>query len=205
MKVNYKFSFLGSRRYIHGTQMTYGFLDVLKNNGYFNSYDDIIQLSSVHKLLSDKQGYYIIDEQYDGVYSVSFSAKILDKVINGYFIETNEEVKTSIPYDEIGIIDGYILDIDNSTATVQIREYDNIFNVLISLIKQLEITKFSSEGYTAWLLGKYKIDWNMMHKEAIGKEMKVIITNNIDDQYLHIKIYVDGNYVGFMDDARQKI
>ena len=88
---------------------------------------------------------------------------------------------------------------------MQIREYDNIFNVLISLIKQLEITKFSSEGYTAWLLGKYKIDWNMMHKEAIGKEMKVIITNNIDDQYLHIKIYVDGNYVGFMDDARQKI
>lgn len=205
MKVNYKFSFLGSRRYINVTQTAYGFLEVLKNNGYFESYDEVTKYSSIHRVLSDKQGYFIIDEQYDGAYNVSFSAKINDKIVKGYFVETDEEIQDSVPYDEISIIDGYTLDLDTSTVTVRIKKYNNVFNVLIALIKKLEYGKYPQDGHTPWVVGKYNIEWNMMHKDIIGKEMKVVITNQIDGLYLHIKIYIDDYNVGFMDVARNKL
>ena len=57
------------------------------------------------------------------------------------------------------------------------------------LIKKLEYGKYPQDGHTPWVVGKYNIEWNMMHKDIIGKEMKVVITNQIDGLYLHIKIY----------------
>ena len=66
MKVNVKFDFLGNRNYIHSTSWLYKLLEILKENGYIKQNNEINKINAVFREKKDKQGYYLIDEEYKG-------------------------------------------------------------------------------------------------------------------------------------------
>ena len=155
--------------------------------------------------MADKQGYYIIDEVYSGSYNAIFTIQTVDRKITAYYIGNDEPVVNRVPYDEIHIIDGYSIDIDNKIADVKICRDDNLYNVIIALGKRLLLSAFNSEDYSSWKVGKFVVNWQELHNQPIGKILSFRVTNNIDDEYLQSKIYIDDKLIGILENARSKI
>lgn len=205
MRINIKFDFYEQRPYIHSTQLLYELLKLMKKNKYYKEEKDILKISCTYKVMADKQGYYIIDEEYSGSYNTIFIIQTADRKITAYYVEGDEPVVNRVPYDEINIIDGYTLDIDNKIADVKICRDDNLYNVIIGLGKRLILSTFSSEGYSSWKVGKFVINWKELNNKPIGKKLSFQITNNINDEYIQSKIYIDDKYIGILENARRKI
>lgn len=205
MKVDVKFDFYEQRPYVHSTQLLYALLNILKENKYYSEESDILKIVCVYKKMVNKQGYYIIDENYDGAYSTIFTIQLADRKISAYYIEYDEPVVNRIPYDEIHIIDGYELDEANNIAHVKLCRDDNLYNVIIALGKRLILTVFDSEGYTSWKVGKFSINWRELNNNPIGKKLSFAIKNNIDNEYIQSKIYIDDVNIGILENARSKL
>lgn len=205
MKINVKFDFYEQRPYIHSTQLLYELLKIMKDNNYYKEEKDLIKISCTYKVMADKQGYYIIDEVYSGSYNAIFTIQTVDRKITAYYIGNDEPVVNRVPYDEIHIIDGYSIDIDNKIADVKICRDDNLYNVIIALGKRLLLSAFNSEDYSSWKVGKFVVNWQELHNQPIGKKLSFQITNNINDEYIQSKIYIDDKYIGILENARRKI
>lgn len=205
MKVDMSFDFYEQRPYVHSTQLLYALLEILKDNRYYENESDILKIICVYKKMVNKQGYYIIDEIYNGEYSTIFTIQMGDKKITAYYVEKDEPVVNRIPYDEIHIIDGYELDIANKIAHVTICRDDNLYNVIIALGKRLILSAFDSEGYTSWKVGKFSINWRELNNNPVGRKLSFAIKNNIDDEYIQSKIYIDDINIGILENARSKL
>lgn len=205
MRINIKFDFYEQRPYIHSTQLLYELLKLMKKNKYYKEEKDILKISCTYKVMADKQGYYIIDEEYSGSYNTIFIIQTADRKITAYYVEGDEPVVNRVPYDEIHIIDGYSIDIDNKIADVKICRDDNLYNVIIALGKRLLLSAFNSEDYSSWKVGKFVVNWQELHNQPIGKILSFRVTNNIDDEYLQSKIYIDDKLIGILENARSKI
>lgn len=205
MKIDVKFNFLDKRQYVHSTQLTYKLLEILKNEGYYNVYNEIDQITSAFKMLVNKHGFYVIDEDFSNQSTTSFIVQIGNKKIRACYVEGSELVSENVPYDELSIIDGYSLDMDNLIASIKMVREDNIYNVIIALGKQLILKYLPIKGYTQWYAGKYNIKWNELHNHSIGKTLSVKICNNINDMYVQSKIYIDDIFVGTLDNIRDKV
>lgn len=205
MKVDVSFDFYEQRPYVHSTQLLYDLLKILKDNKYYEDECDILKIICVYKKMVSNQGYYIIDEIYNGDYSTIFTIQIKDKKITAYYVERVEPVINRIPYDEIHIIDGYELDVANKIAHVTICRDDNLYNVIIALGKRLILSTFDSEGYTSWKVGKFSINWKELNNKPIGRKLSFAIKNNIDDEYIQSKIYIDDINIGILENARSKL
>lgn len=204
MKVDVKFDFYEQRPYIHSTQLVYELLKIMKNNNYYNRDSEIIKIYCIYKSLCNKQGYYIIDEDYHGEFSTYFKIKLESVDINAYYIETEEKVINRIAYDEDNIILNHKIDELNKCAFVEVYRNDNLYNIIIALLKKLLNNLFVSDGYTSWKVGKFIVDWSKLHHNAVGKNLKICVHNSLDDMYVQSKIFLDDCLVGSIENAREK-
>lgn len=205
MKVDVKFDFLGSRHYIHSTQLTYKLLEILKEHGYYNSYSDVSKITSIYKSVADKQGFFIIDESYDGTHAAVFNIYINDKEYKAWYVEGDEPVNSRIDYDESSLITGFELDKANMQSLVKLKHDDLLYNTIIALGRQIVSAAIDTEGYTPWLIGKYNFKWGELHNNPVGKTLIFKVVNNIDNVYIQSKIYLDDVFIGTLDNARKKI
>lgn len=205
MRVNVEFEFLGNRNYIHSTQMTYKLLSILYERDYYKSYSEIMEIKSIFRKLADKQGYFSINEETNQDYSTLFQVVLAQRKINIYFYEGDTKVINRVPYDEISLIEDFNIYKNQLKVDIEIKNEFNIYNVLIAMLKQLLHAVFPIENYTGWLVGKYKINWSLLHMNPIGRKLSIQINNNIDQIYTHSKIFLDDSVVGIIDNARKKI
>lgn len=204
MKIYTEFDFLGSRTYIHSTSWLYKLLKLLKINNYISADNEIKKIDAVFRHKSDKQGYYIIDEEYEGNIGTYFNISLADRKIKAFYAEDKETVTNRISYDEDALADKCNIYYDERKASVIIDNYDTIYNVIVALNKKLLLDILPKENYTSWSVGKFSIYWDIMHNNPIGKELSVNVTNNIDNMYVKSKIYLQNEAIGSIDYARNK-
>lgn len=204
MKVYVNFNFLENRNYIHSTSWLYMLLGILKDNNYFNSVFDINNVSAVFRSKKNKQGYYLIDEECDNT-DIVFNFTIGDKKIKAYYIEDGNVVVDSMPYDEDGLVRESVIDKNERTSTIIIKNLDNIYNIIVSLNKKLLLTILPHEDFTSWSVGKFNLHWNKLHNNTFGKKLVIKLTNNIDNMYCKSIIYIDEQFVGTIDYARSRL
>lgn len=201
MKVNVKFDFLENRNYIHSTSLMYKLLEVLKEKAYINSYNEINKINIIYRNKTNKQGYYLIDEECTNADTI-FKITIGDSAINAYYIEAGEPVSNRISYDEDGIVKESIINKEESSSSMIIKSVDNIYNVIVSLNKKLLLNILPKENYTSWSVGKFTINWQELYNNSIGKKLTVKLINNINNMYCKSNIYIEDKLAGSIDYAR---
>lgn len=203
MKVNVKFDFLGNRNYIHSTSWLYKLLEILKENGYIKQNNEINKINAVFREKKDKQGYYLIDEEYKGA-DILFDINLDNRKIRVCYIEDGEKLSNSVPYDEDGLVSDAHIDKENKTSYIQVENIDNIYNLIVALNKKMLLELLNNEGFTSWSVGKFSINWNQLHDNPVNQQLKIVLVNNLGDMYCQSNIYMCDKLMGNIDFARKR-
>lgn len=204
MKVNVEFEFLGNRNYIHSTSWIYKLLEILKEHKYIQAYEDINKINAVFREKKNKQGYYLIDEVCKNA-DILFDVYTGSGKIRACYIEEGEKVLKSINYDEDGIVGSCIIDKESQSSSLQIESFNNIYNLIVALNKKMLLELLDNNGYTSWSVGKFSINWHVLHNNSLNQQLRVQLINNIDNMYCKSNIYVCNELAGNIDFARKRI
>lgn len=205
MKVDVKFDFFEKRKYIHSTQLLYELLKILKENGYYKENNEIVKIISSYRVMANKQGYYIIDEQYNGNYSTIVTLNVINRTIVAYYVESDEPVTNIIPYDEDSFINNYNLNRSEQSAEITINNEENIYNKIVALNKRLLLSILPTENYSSWVVGKFSIDWNVLCSASRNSVLCIKLHNNLDSIFCRSIIYLNNEAVGYIDYARNQL
>lgn len=203
MKVYAEFGFLENRDYIHSTSWLYKLLDILIEKKYICSDSEINKINAVFRSKKNRQGYYLIDEESQNG-DIVFHIYTNSKKIKVYYIEDGAKVETHIPYNEDMMVNDGIINRDYTSASIEVSCINNIYNLIVSLNKKLLLNLLPKDGYSSWSVGKFSINWKVLHSNAEGNILQTKLVNNIDNLYCQSSIFISGHLAGSIDFARKK-
>ena len=200
------FSFLGDRKYVHGSDMVYALLDIIEQRDLGNI-DRII--ASYHSPLNE-QGRYVffqdplaknlIDKGYCSTFNIYFGEKMCMVGLKG----NGKPVTDSSPYDEERLIASSNIIIDQNSASILCSIEKSILNVLIALNKKMLLAVLPTKGFGRWFSSRLDLKWQLMNSFG-NKLLEVKLIGNIQGLATKSLIKINGHSVGSIYFVREQL
>jgi len=191
------FVFLGSRRYVHGTSMTYGLLEAVKSwslgpveRVQANAHS-LLKEQGRYDLIREASGKQCVERDYNMMFHVQCGSQNFFVGLKG----RGEPVLDSEPYDEGKLIEDCEIIKNRKLARLTLYPEALLINIIITLNKKLLLSIFSIEGYGQWFLARYDLDLKKMHLfEPTLLEIKLV--GNIGASNTNSAIILGGEPIG---------
>lgn len=199
------FVLLGSRRYVHGTSLTYGLLEAMEN-WEIKSIEQI-QLN-IHEPLVEHGRYDLYTESRKPIrgktkYNAIFRLFGIDETYWVGVKGTGVPASARQPYSEEQLIDGHKLIKSNKSIMLNLRPHLPSINATIALNKKLAGSLFPSHGYEQWYLSRYDLSWSLMClTEPIQLEIKCV--GNVGLSHIHSTVTLGSEKGGSIYFSRRK-
>jgi hypothetical protein len=191
------FVFLENRSYIHGSSMTHGLFEAVKNwslgpvERVQVNVRSLLKEQGTYDLFHSKSGKEHVEKDYNAVFRLQCSKDVYFVGLKG----RGEAVAVSEPYDEEALIADCKIIKDSKSATLMLHPDALLINIIIALNKKLVYALFPSEGYDQWFLARYDLVWEKIRPiESALLEIKVVA--NIGASNTNSAITLGGESVG---------
>ena len=192
MTYSLNINFKGDRKYLHATDFYQKINEIIKNiyqeEKYFLYLFVIKKFAKNHCELTLQRPL----DQKKIVAICKFKEGLNNKILNGWVIETDLNVKKNNEFNEAKIAERCKINEDSSEIELRFDRDSNIIEDIIILGKIMSYKKNPIKD-KKWFFGKIKVSREIFTDYDC---VKLKFTNSLANKYIIFDIYIDNNHLG---------